>query len=93
MIADYIESGTFIVMGALASKEYLDIRDARISDLHAFLMKCREVGVRYEYLGNDTLRVYRSIDNLRAIRVQTNIFPGFPTDLQSPFAILLTQAE
>ena len=37
--------------------------------------------------------MYRSIDALKAIRVQTNVFPGFPTDLQSPFAILLTQAE
>ena len=42
VIADYIESGTFIVMGALASREYLDIKDARIMDLHAFLTKCRE---------------------------------------------------
>ena len=25
--------------------------------------------------------------------LQTNVFPGFPTDLQSPFSILLTQAE
>ncbi len=93
VIADYIESGTFIVMGALASSDYLDIKDARIMDLHAFLTKCRDAWVRYEYLGDDTLRVYRSIDSLKAIRVQTNIFPGFPTDLQSPFAILLTQAE
>lgn len=38
--------------------------------------------------------MYRSIDNLRATKkLQTNIFPGFPTDLQSPFVILLTQAE
>ncbi len=43
VIADYIESGTFIVMGALASRDYLDIKDARIMDLHAFLTKCREV--------------------------------------------------
>jgi len=42
VIADYIESGTFIVMGALASAEYLDIKNARIGDLHALLMKCRE---------------------------------------------------
>lgn len=93
VIADYIESGTFVVMAALASDSFLDIRDARIGDLHAFLSKCKEAGVRYEALPNDTLRVYRSIDNLKAIRVQTNVFPGFPTDLQSPFVILLTQAE
>ena len=37
--------------------------------------------------------VYNSLENLRNINIQTNIFPGFPTDLQSPFALLLTQAE
>lgn len=25
--------------------------------------------------------------------MQTNVFPGFPTDLQSPFAILMTQCD
>jgi len=93
VIADYIESGTFAVAAALAAKEYVDIVDARTGDLRAFLVKMAEAGVRYEILPNDTLRVYRSIDSLRPVRIQTNFFPGFPTDLQSPFVILLTQAE
>lgn len=92
IIHDYIESGTFIILWALASESYIDIVHARIGDLTTFLGKCREIGVRFEDLGDDTLRVYRS-PNLKAVKFQTNIFPGFPTDLQSPFCILLTQAE
>lgn len=42
---------------------------------------------------HDTIRVYNSRTSLRAINFQTNIYPGFPTDLQSPFSLLLTQAE
>jgi UDP-N-acetylglucosamine 1-carboxyvinyltransferase len=38
------------------------------------------------------LRVYRAKE-LKAVNIQTNIYPGFPTDLQSPFAILMTQAK
>jgi UDP-N-acetylglucosamine 1-carboxyvinyltransferase len=38
------------------------------------------------------LRVYKS-ENLKPVNIQTNIFPGFPTDLQSPFAVLQTQAN
>jgi len=38
------------------------------------------------------LRVYRAKE-LRAVDIQTNIFPGFPTDIQSPFVILMTQAQ
>lgn len=94
IIHDYIEAGTFVVLAALTAKDHIDIRNARIRDLRSFLGKCREVGVQYEDIGNDTLRVFRSTENLKAIkRVQTNVFPGFPTDLQSIFAILLTQAE
>nr|MDD3720037.1 UDP-N-acetylglucosamine 1-carboxyvinyltransferase [Candidatus Gracilibacteria bacterium] len=92
VISDYIESGTFMIIGALASKEFIDIENARISDLYAFIEKLKEAGVKVEDLGNDTLRVYRC-DNLKAVTVQTNLYPGFPTDLQSPFTILLTQAE
>lgn len=89
---DYIEAGTFIIFGALASEKYIDINHACINILTSFIGKCREAGVRMEDLGNDTLRVYRS-PNLHAVKFQTNVFPGFPTDLQSIFSILLTQAE
>lgn len=41
----------------------------------------------------DEIIVYNSQKNLRAVNLQTNIYPGFPTDLQSPFALLLSQAE
>lgn len=92
VISDYIESWTFMVLAALTSKEYLDIKNARIEDLYAFIAKLKEAWVKVEDLWNDTLRVYRS-ENLKAVNVQTNIFPGFPTDVGSPFMILMTQAD
>lgn len=92
VVHDYIESGTFMVLGALASKEYIDIENARISDLYSFIEKLNAAGVKTEDLGNDTLRVYRA-HKIKPVSFQTNIFPGFPTDLQSPFCVLLTQAE
>ncbi len=92
VISDYIESGTFMVLGALASKEYIDIKNARIDDLYSFIAKLKEAWVQLEDLWNDTLRVFRS-KNLKNVSIQTNIFPGFPTDIWSPFAVLMTQAE
>lgn len=89
---DYLESGTFVVIGALASEKYIDIEHACIPDLNRFLERLSVAGVHTEDLGNDTLRVYRA-EHLKAIDVQTNVFPGVPSDLQSPLAILLTQAE
>lgn len=92
VISDYIESGTFMVLWALASKEFIDIKNARIKDLYAYIKKLKEAWVKLQDLWNDTLRVFRS-DNLRAINIQTNIFPWFPTDIGSPFAILMSQAD
>ncbi len=92
VISDYLQSGTFAIIAALASKEYIDIHRARIADLWAFLYKLHEVGVKTEDLWNDTLRVYRCHD-LKAVNIQTNIFPGFPTDLMPLFTVLMTQCE
>lgn len=89
---DYIESGTFMIIWALASKEYLDINNARIWDLYSFIDKLNSAWVRTEKIWEDKLRVYRC-KNIKPVNFQTNIFPGFPTDLQSPFCVLLTQAD
>lgn len=94
VISDYIESGTFIILGALCSNPSITVKNARISDLTLFLEKCQEAGIKMKIdRTNDSVIVYNSRENLRAINVQTNIYPGFPTDLQSPFALLLSQAE
>lgn len=92
VISDYIVSGTLTIIGALTAKEYIDIHDARTEDLAAFLTSVEKMGVKFEKKEKDTLRVYRS-KNLTATNIQTNIYPGFPTDLQSPTAILMSQAE
>ena len=92
IVADYIESGTYMVIWALAAKEYIDIVDARIDDLFTYIEKLKEAGVKVKNMWNDTLRVYKA-EKLKAVNIQTNIFPAFPTDLQSPFSILLTQSK
>lgn len=92
VVSDYIESGTFMIIWAMLSREYMDIENARIKDLYAFIEKLREAWVRIEDMWDDKVRVWRST-NLKAVSIQTNIFPGFPTDLQSPFSVLMTQAE
>ena len=91
IVSDYIEAWTYMVIAALVSEKYLDIKDARIEDLYTFIEKLKDAWVTVEDLWDDTLRVYRA-ENLKPVSFQTNIFPGFPTDLQSPFAILQSQA-
>lgn len=94
VIHDYIESGTFVILWALVGNPTVTIKNARIADLGLFLSKCQETWVRMDIdRESDSIVVYNSRSNLHSINFQTNIFPGFPTDLQSPFSLLLTQAE
>lgn len=91
IISDYIQSGTYMVLWALAAKKSITIHNARVDDLYIFIEKLKQAWVQLDILEDDSVRVYRS-NNLKALHIQTNIFPGFPTDLQSPFAMLMTQA-
>ena len=92
IVSDYIQSGSYIVIAAMCAKDYIDIENARVEDLFFFIQKIREMWVKIDILKNDKVRVYRT-KKLKPVNIQTNIFPGFPTDLQSPFAILMTQTE
>lgn len=87
---DYLEAGT-LVLAAAITKGTVDILDIEPGHLDIFWQKLREVGVHFE-LGEDMVRVLPS-NNLKSIQLKTAIFPSFPTDLQAPFATLLTQAE
>ena len=88
--SDYLEAGT-LVLAAAITQGTVDVLDVVPRHLDIFWQKLREVGVHFE-LGEDMVRVQPS-KNLKAIRLQTAIFPSFPTDLQAPFTVLLTQAE
>ena len=46
------------------------------------------------YVGEDDDRIHiRSDGNLRAVNIKTQVYPGFPTDLQQPMAALLCTAN
>lgn len=89
LIPDTIEAGTFIIMG-LASKSRLAINNVRSDHLDVVLEKLRAMGARIEVQG-DTITTKPSA--LRATRVDTRPYPGVPTDLQSLFGVLATQAH
>jgi UDP-N-acetylglucosamine 1-carboxyvinyltransferase len=90
---DYLEAGTFALAAALTNGNVL-IKNVIHSDLDAFWNLFREIGVKFE-LKKNAVHIFPSkggVAKLKACRrLQTNVFPGFPTDLQPPFAVLLTQ--
>ncbi len=91
IVSDYIQSGTYMIMGALSAEKYIDIHNACYEDLYSFRLKLQEAWVEIEKIWTDSVRVYKA-KKITPVSIQTNIFPWFPTDLQSPFSVLMTQA-
>ncbi len=89
LIPDTVEIGTWAVLGAVSRGE-LAIGPVVPSHLELVLLKLKEIGVRFEMKG-DMLTVSAS-RQLKSFRLQALPYPGFPTDLQAPFAVLATQA-
>ncbi len=89
---DYLEAGCFLIAG-IVTKGTITIRGADPTHLTSFLGALRRAGAIFVIDKNGDITVDGAASTLRATRIQTNIFPGFPTDLQAPFGVLLTQAE
>ena len=89
VIPDRIESGTFVAACAVAGGE-IEIQRCRPDHLRAVTDKFRETGVRIEE-GPDNLRV-RAPRVIRPANITTLPYPGFPTDMQAQYMVLMTQA-
>lgn len=76
---------------AVATRGDVFVRNARQRDLLTFLNTLRRVGGAFE-VQEEGIRFFRK-GPLRAIHLETSVHPGFMTDWQPPFLLLLTQAE
>ena len=91
VMPDRIETGTFALAVAMAGGE-VRLTRTRIDFIQAVVDKMVEAGVevtRHE----DGLTVRRNAALLKAVKFETDVYPGFPTDLQAPFMALMTLAE
>ena len=90
IIPDRIEAGTYIIIGALCGNN-LKIDNLIPEHLEALLSKLEEIGIDLE-VGQDYVIVNKGT-NLKPTNIKTAVFPGFPTDLQQPLTVLLTQCN
>lgn len=90
VIPDRIEAGTYILIGALLG-DNLKIDGIIPEHNEALFDKLKEMGVSFKLGKKDV--IVNKCDNLKATRVTTLVYPGFPTDLGQPMSVLLTQAE
>lgn len=89
---DRIEAGSFIILAALAGQD-LKISACEPAHLDALLEMLVAAGVKME-VGPDYVRVFDNENKkFLPLEIKTHEYPGFPTDLQAPMSIFLTQAN
>lgn len=89
VVPDYIEAGTYMILASIIGKQ-VTISNIIPDHLESLISKLEDIGVPME-IGIDFIRI-SAPDKLMATNIKTQVYPGFPTDLQQPMATLLTQA-
>lgn len=90
IIPDRIEAGTYMIMAAAVGDGVI-IDNVIPLHLEAVTAKLREMGV--QIIEEEERIIIPKTDSLKSVDIKTLVYPGFPTDLQQPFTVLLTQAN
>ncbi|MDI6803229.1 MAG: UDP-N-acetylglucosamine 1-carboxyvinyltransferase [Bacteroidota bacterium] len=90
MIPDRIEAGTFLIAGALTGGE-IKINKCKPDDLISVVEKLKDAGCLI--ITGDSFIELKSPKRIRNVDVTTEIYPGFPTDMQAQWISLMALAE
>ncbi len=90
VIPDRIEAASW-AMAAVSSKGRVFVEGAQHANMITFLNKMREVGGGFDIKGNG-IEFFYDGPLQGGIHLETDVHPGFMTDWQQPFVVLLTQA-
>ncbi len=90
---DRIELGTYMILAAMAGKPDSPVQLAQANARHLgepFEEAFRETGASFDAQDND---IYVTApEELTPVSIETGVYPGFPTDLQAQWTVMLTQA-
>jgi len=91
VVTDRIEAASLGIV-AISTKGKVFVEGAQHQHMITFLNKLREVGAGFHVKNNGIEFFYRG-PLKGGVLVETDVHPGFLTDWQQPFVVLLTQAE
>ena len=89
VVPDYIETGTYMILASAIGNE-IKISNIIPDHVESLVSKLEEMNVPME-IGLDFIKI-SAPEKLKSTNIKTQVYPGFPTDLQQPIATLLTQA-
>lgn len=85
---DRIVAGTYLCASAITRGRII-LEDFPTGELEAFLEVYRKIGGQYQVVGGKLVADSQRVD-VCIPYLQTEVYPGFPTDLQSPLMAVLT---
>jgi len=91
IIPDRIEAGTFLVASALTRGDLI-LKEVEPKQVEAVIDKLVMAGSQVEQSGRNILRI-KGGEELKPLDITTAPYPGFPTDMQAQFMVLMTQAN
>jgi UDP-N-acetylglucosamine 1-carboxyvinyltransferase len=91
VLPDRIETGTFAYAVAATGGDVV-LEGARIGLLETALNALQETGAEVSAVENG-IRIVRNGHGIAPISIETQPFPGFPTDLQAQLMALMTRSE
>ena len=94
VMPDRIEAGTYLI-AAIACNSSVIIGPVVPEHLSIVLKKLEIAGAKFEIIYQNKQAYIKTgkRGELTATSIDTRTYPGFPTDLQSPYAVLMTQAK
>ena len=90
IIFDRIEAGTYLIAGALIGKN-ITITNVESKILKSEVEILKKIGAKI-ILSKNTITISKP-KKLKKVNFATKPYPGFPTDLQAQFMVLMSQAE
>ncbi|RYG62060.1 MAG: UDP-N-acetylglucosamine 1-carboxyvinyltransferase [Alphaproteobacteria bacterium] len=90
-LGDRIETASWASL-ACATNGSITVHGIQFETMNNFLAYYRQVGGGFDWVGPTSIRFFRA-GALKPIMLETDVYPGFSTDWQQPFATLLTQAQ
>ena len=88
---DRIEAASWASL-ACASNGEIEVTGIRPDLLGNFLSHYTKIGGGFKFLKDDSILFFRN-GKLKSTEIETDVYPGFTTDWQQPFATILTQAD
>lgn len=89
VIPDRIEAATYILIGALVG-ENLKVKNIILKHVEPLISKLHEIGADFE-IEDDEVKI--SAKKLKSTEISTAVYPGFPTDMQQIFTVLLSLSK